>query len=1508
MASYLERQARRRAGAARASLMLAMAGVPVPVGKTNDPRPLYVSRALRNAGPLRRWALGVGLPNVEPESEMHVTIAYSRAPVRWLDMGAAWTEEVHVPGGGPRTIERLGPEGRTVVLGFVSPDLTGRHEELRERGASWDWPSYLAHVTIAEDVPESFDVSALTPYTGRLIFGPEIFEAIEESGKVDKASGWQPRRRSGQWEPVGGLTAPHLGLGGVARHRFGEDARQRAFLPEPTQAELSGLPAHLDNPYGLVLRNPQPPSDPRFNADPDGIATYRFDADPGEGLSGLPFDPWDGEGMADLLGDFDEPAYPAAGQRQLGAAVAIEDPDGRVWTVTPLNYHGGVWEAFPQGVRKPGVALRLTAVREAWEETGLKVELVGFVADIERQGSIVRLYRGRRVGGSPADYGWETAAVNLVPLDLILERMNSASERAMAASLAGAPAGVVKAMLAEADLRKALGDVEDMAIWSFGSGLSIVDKAKKKAWSKQPRVPKGFPTGGQWASGAYGSGGWGAMFAAAGQPLELQKWNGEGPQAEKLNAAIAKMEHAAQTGDGIEAVMAYAAKPKAVQVYSAALWESAQEAVAFYHAKAAHAWEKAAPPAPKGEPAPPPPGTVEAPLSLAAMTKVGAKGGSNPGAIYEDVFGQHWVVKGLGTPEKAFNEIAAANAYKALGVKVPEVKAIDLGTEHGGGIGVASKVIDGLDPFKPGTPVHVMGARKDFAAHAVLANWDAVGAAYDNLKVGAGGKVYHIDPGGALLYRAQGAPKGAALKAQAVEIDTMRDPLTNPHAAKVFKGMNAGELTDSMAATLAAGWDASKGGLKPALVTAILDGYPAGHPDAQKTIDILGHRMDDLAARQQKMLASLASTSTLDIAAAGTTTGLVGHPDPKVQALANMEELAISNAIASNILAISAHNFSGASASFYEGHVNLLLAKAAAGDVDGVKAAFYNNTSPDPTKNYSTYQKLYPLIIEQAQLVAAKTAKIKAAPGEGNLATGAAKVSAHDLDAAQKLAGDATLTGKSVTEGATIAAVKAAAPKPAAEPATYVPPAMPKDPVLGSKGNKPVAKHVAIMEEIKAVAASGSHAAPAQVQALASTVKGTNTYAKALKNWAANVVEALGGQAAIDKLPKAEKAAGFQAGIAKGAEVIKTVGGYQFKETKTVAQFDPSAFPEAPDFHNFHGDGKKLYNSQPELNQINTDLASMMLSKAQANDLAGLMEMDVSKSKHLVAYKTKLIEEFDKFGKETVSTEFLGGSATGESPTKVAAEIAKSFAYSKATSYAKFEAHNILGGVPKDLVQALHDGMPGIKMTPSSKPIVAYEAASADAIESTPGLKALIKSYTGSGYDSLNNALRFEPPGSAAYEKAFTTASKLAKAALPLPDGILLSRTTSHGTFDTWKAQEGKVITEPAVVSTSIRGATGGESPVFAYNPIWIQLKPADGVKALAVIKTTSVKGENEIVLPPDTKWHVARVYRAKSAEDKGTAGELFPNAPAGKIIVEVILSAPDALPQGKVSKKWDND
>ncbi|MDT4859740.1 hypothetical protein FQZ97_942640 [compost metagenome] len=144
-------------------------------------RTLYVSRKVLNADAIIAWAKGQGFDTTVPAEDMHVTVAYSKTPVDWMAVAQAWTQKPNgnltCSAGGPRLVEQFG-EGAIVLL-FNNTELSWRHQDILDAGASWDWPEYQPHITFTYS-PGSIDLDQVEPYRGVIELGPEIFEEVEE--------------------------------------------------------------------------------------------------------------------------------------------------------------------------------------------------------------------------------------------------------------------------------------------------------------------------------------------------------------------------------------------------------------------------------------------------------------------------------------------------------------------------------------------------------------------------------------------------------------------------------------------------------------------------------------------------------------------------------------------------------------------------------------------------------------------------------------------------------------------------------------------------------------------------------------------------------------------------------------------------------------------------------------------------------------------------------------------------------------------------------------------------------------------------------------------------------------------------------------------------------------------------------------------------------------------------------------------------------------------------------
>jgi len=189
-----------------------------------------------------------------------------------------------------------------------------------------------------------------------------------------------------------------------------------------TDATFHPQPDEHGKPVRIVAPSQPTPQDAW--GDPGQVATViPLGALPAT-LNGIPFAPWldvpsTTEEWQAVAGQADiaEPPFAVPGHKRAAAGAVILEDDGRAWAVAPSNRFGGYDATFPKGRVDPGVGLQATAVREAFEESGLRIEILAHLVDCDRTLTYTRFYLARRLGGNPALMGWESQAVHLVPLD-----------------------------------------------------------------------------------------------------------------------------------------------------------------------------------------------------------------------------------------------------------------------------------------------------------------------------------------------------------------------------------------------------------------------------------------------------------------------------------------------------------------------------------------------------------------------------------------------------------------------------------------------------------------------------------------------------------------------------------------------------------------------------------------------------------------------------------------------------------------------------------------------------------------------------------------------------------------------------------------------------------------------------------------------------------------------------------------------------------------------------------
>lgn len=150
--------------------------------KDADPKTLYVRRDVKNANEILAWAQEQGIANLYSASELHVTIAYSRKPMDWTKIDEAWGQDerghMRVAPGGVRMMCAFGPNKDTLVLVFTSSNLTWRHCDIIRAGASYDYPEYQPHISIAA-IDKGVSYDNIEPFRGEIVLGPEIFEEVK---------------------------------------------------------------------------------------------------------------------------------------------------------------------------------------------------------------------------------------------------------------------------------------------------------------------------------------------------------------------------------------------------------------------------------------------------------------------------------------------------------------------------------------------------------------------------------------------------------------------------------------------------------------------------------------------------------------------------------------------------------------------------------------------------------------------------------------------------------------------------------------------------------------------------------------------------------------------------------------------------------------------------------------------------------------------------------------------------------------------------------------------------------------------------------------------------------------------------------------------------------------------------------------------------------------------------------------------------------------------------------
>lgn len=353
--------------------------------------------------------------------------------------------------------------------------------------------------------------------------------------------------------------------------------------------------------------------------------------------------------------------------------------------------------------------------------------------------------------------------------------------------------------------------------------------------------------------------------------------------------------------------------------------------------------------------------------------------------------------------------------------------------------------------------------------------------------------------------------------------------------------------------------------------------------------------------------------------------------------------------------------------------------------------------------------------------------------------------------------------------------------------------------------------------------------------------------------------------------------------------------------------------PAAPNFKEWEGPGKGL-SSSPHLNQSNQDAANAIYQKGLNGEVKELKEMTyqpVNKDTGaatgaltpITAHPSQHVKKYHGDVVKAATTPIVAPSPlvkdaqidlAGGSDGGVFAVLMKAFDDIKGMAAAthKLGRYAILGRVQGG---GLFDAWKPKEKSQKNGAISAkklYDQSNANFAALSQVEREAIKSYTGSGYQTMNNA----STGVGAHGKTDYAIGGLNKASVELEEGTVLSRKFSFKTdaaesLKSLLGSEGSVLKDFGIISTSLR-------PSCWSGSVHLRITCAKGSKGLYVAPNPSggggaistCPGEDEVILPYGTKFFVTKVHPAGTefTDQHGSWG-------TGGPVVDVIALPPDA-------------
>lgn len=349
------------------------------------------------------------------------------------------------------------------------------------------------------------------------------------------------------------------------------------------------------------------------------------------------------------------------------------------------------------------------------------------------------------------------------------------------------------------------------------------------------------------------------------------------------------------------------------------------------------------------------------------------------------------------------------------------------------------------------------------------------------------------------------------------------------------------------------------------------------------------------------------------------------------------------------------------------------------------------------------------------------------------------------------------------------------------------------------------------------------------------------------------------------------------------------------KQIIKMQKFKPEKISTPPDFLNWSGVGKSGPSSKEFLNQGNHDAAQAIYSAALTGDpeaIRGLTAPTFDKDTGAVTGQVPVLDHPSQHIKGYAM------QAINEIKSQLTGHEAEQFRiggdHPLYSMHEEYKPENWSGNDADKIGKLLVLGHPGIvepedlgltKTTFKAGTLTTntYAKAAQEVWEKLPMTqKQAVQAYTGSSYQQMNSGLWKGNPSA----EAKAAAQALSGMGHEISPGTTFGRKFSLGGSELakLKASVGKVIMEPAIMSTSI-------SPDVWSGNIHLKMTAGPGVKGIyagagSLPSGGSIShhtGEKEIILPPNTRLLITKVNESGTKDADGFGG-------SGMTVVECII------------------